>query len=149
MSVSEEQLLRIFPLLEQVLIKIGVHRTPTGASLGLTNLQMGVLGSVARRANSTVGEVALDRMVVRPAASRLVNELVKKGLLRREHDQQDRRVVRLHLTAEGERALVVVHAEAMSLLGQVLEHMAPDDQTALLKGLESFVRAVMALEETS
>ena len=40
MASHEEVILRLLGLLPQALTRVGVHRTPTGAELGLANLQM-------------------------------------------------------------------------------------------------------------
>jgi len=143
----EDVILRLLGLLPQVLTRVGVHRTPTGAELGLTNLQMGVLGALLHRDGCTMSELAENQMVVRSGATRIVNDLVRAGLVERQADAADRRVVRLRITPRGREVVATVHREAPQVLGIILARMSESDQEALLRGLESFVRAVQALDE--
>ena len=50
-----------------------------------------------------MNQLAERVLISRPTASRLVDRLVAKGWVRRRHDDADRRVVLLELTAEGTR----------------------------------------------
>ncbi len=147
MDGQEERMLRLLVLLPQVLTRVGAHRTPTGAELGLTNLQMGVLGALLHRDGCTMGELADDRMVVRSGATRIVDDLTRGGLVERQADPQDRRVVRLRITPRGREVVATIHREAPQVLGTILARMSEPDQEALLRGLESFVGAVQSLDE--
>lgn len=146
MSEHELRLLKLFSLLQQVLTRVGAQQTPTGAKLGLTNLQLGVLGAVYSKDNCTMSELAQDRFVVPSAATRMAEELVKKGLLERTSDPGDRRIVRLRITPQGRDALDRVHQEAADVLSTLLGRMTEEEQVALLKGLESFINAVTQLD---
>jgi DNA-binding MarR family transcriptional regulator len=134
-------------LLPQALTRVGVHRTPTGAELGLTNLQMGVLGALLHRNGCTMSELAEDQMVVRSGATRIVDDLVGTGLVERQAEPQDRRVVRLRITPRGREVVATIHREASQALGTILARMDEPDQEALLRGLESFIRAVQSLDD--
>lgn len=147
MGERETHLLRLLPLLQQILIRVGAHRTKTGMDLGLTNLQLGALGAVYRHSNCMMSDLAQDMFVVPPAATRIVDELVGKNLIERIADDKDRRVVRLRITEQGREAVDRVHQEASVLLAQVLEEMGEEEQLALLKGLQGFINAVMEVEE--
>jgi DNA-binding MarR family transcriptional regulator len=138
--------MRLLALLHQVVGRVDARHTPTGGRLGLTNLQMAVLASVYLHGEPAMSEVAADQLVHRPAATRLVNELVARKLIVRAPDPHDRRSVRLRLTPKGRATVDRVHAEAAVLLERVLRHMTAEEQSALFLGVESFIRAVTALE---
>jgi len=55
------------------------------------------------------------------AITRLMNALVKSGLVGRIQDQQDRRVLRAQITAEGKQAFIQVWPELMKLSDQALK----------------------------
>lgn len=86
-------------------------------------------------------------MVVRSGATRIVDDLVRTGLVERQADPADRRVVRLRITPHGREVMVTIHREALQVLGTLLARMGEADQEALLRGLESFVGAVQSLDE--
>lgn len=147
MDGQEDRMLRLLALLPQALTRAGAHRTPTGIGLGLTNLQVGVLGALLHHDGCTMGELAADRMVVRSGASRVVDDLVRAGLVERQPDPRDRRVVRLRITPRGREVVTSIHREAPQALAAILARMSVPDQEALLRGLESFVGAVQSLDE--
>ena len=147
MGERKAHLFRLLPLLRQVLIRVGAHRTKTGMDLGLTNLQLGALGSAYTNDNCMMRDLAQAMLVDPPAATRIVDELVGKNLIERVADSKDRRVVRLRITQKGREAVDRGHQEAAVLLAQILAKMNEEEQEALLKGLEGFINAVMAVEE--
>ena len=52
-----------------------------------------------------MSELASRVLISRPSTTRVVDHLVRRGFLAREHDDADRRVVLVGLTREGKRAL--------------------------------------------
>jgi len=54
---------------------------------------------------------------------------------------------RLKIMQKGREAVDRGHQEAAVLLAQILAKMNEEEQEALLKGLEGFINAVMAVEE--
>ena len=61
------------------------------------------------------------------AVTRMVNALVKSGLVGREQDQQDRRIVRACITEQGERAFDRVWPELRKLSDQALQGLSEQD----------------------
>ena len=89
-------------------------------------------------ASLTAGELARAVALSSGGATRLIDRLEAAGLVAREADARDRRVVRVGLTAAGHDALLAalpVHLEGLE------RHLAgpldPDDLTALEKALRS------------
>src|ERR687884_2088242 len=74
----------------------------TGLSAArLSALSVLVFGGGAR----TLGELAAAEQVRPATMTRIVQALERDGLVRREPDRDDGRVVRLHATAKGERVM--------------------------------------------
>jgi DNA-binding MarR family transcriptional regulator len=75
-----------------------------------------------------------------PAVSRAVEGLVKRGLLRRAEDPQDRRSKQVRLTAKGRR----VGEELLELrtagLRDFVQSLTPEEQAALAAGLRAIER---------
>ena len=69
------------------------------------------------------------------AVTRLMNNLVKSGLVGREQDQQDRRIVRANITDEGERAFAQVWPELMKLSGQAMHGISKEELAGLQETL--------------
>ncbi|MCC6381064.1 MAG: MarR family transcriptional regulator [Dehalococcoidia bacterium] len=117
------------------------------AELGLTTAQLRVLFLVRGTPGVTAGELAARLAVTPPTISGIVDRLVRQGLMRREEDCQDRRLVRNQLTAAGESACSRLEQGAEAFTRRILNGMNQADLHAFLVGLEAFVRASHAAGE--
>jgi DNA-binding MarR family transcriptional regulator len=94
---------------------------------GLTGAQYQLLLAVRGHDGSpSVGDVAGHLMLRHHSAVELVDRAEAAGLLRRVRDDVDQRVVRLELTADGERRigeLASAHLEELSRLRPSLERL--------------------------
>jgi len=72
------------------------------------------------------------------SASRLCDRLQAAGLLTRSAGRTDRREVVLSLTPDGRNLLRTMQTTRRTDIAKVLDAMSPDDQAALLAGLEAF-----------
>jgi MarR family transcriptional regulator, transcriptional regulator for hemolysin len=95
--------------------------------LGLTRAQWLVINRVNRRPGATQSELAEMLEVEKATAARMIDRMEKKGWVVRRPDAADRRVNRLHLTAEAE-LLQVQLAE--------ISDRTVDDALALLSARE-------------
>jgi DNA-binding MarR family transcriptional regulator len=95
--------------------------------LGLTRAQWLVITRVNRRPGATQSELAEMLEVEKATAARMVDRMEKKGWVVRRSDAADRRVNRLHLTAEAE--LIQVQ------LAEIADRTV-DDALALLSARE-------------
>ncbi len=89
------------------------------------------------------GNAALPALEVRrrlitpvPDITRLVDKLVEMGLISRVRDDADRRVVRLSITARGERVAEELAGPITQLHRAQLGHMTPKDLASLSALLE-------------
>src|ERR1700679_3395958 len=80
------------------------------ALAGLSPAQASALGTVNRLTNPTLGELAAAREVQPPTVTRLGGSLENAGLVARETDDVDRRVVRIKITADGRRNLLRIRS---------------------------------------
>ena len=92
---------------------------------GLLPIDYVILKSFLDKKQWTVTELAQVMPVKAPHISRVVNDLVDRGLIRRRRDRNDRRVVQLTLTAQG-KALALelyrrVHSYETTLSRDVTE----------------------------
>ena len=71
-----------------------------------------VLAVVHQKEGVRAGELASATSLEPSAVSRILGALTKRGLLRREHESDDARVVSVHLTADGGRLIeqIIPHA---------------------------------------
>jgi DNA-binding MarR family transcriptional regulator len=88
---------------------------------GLTHAQWGPLFMLRRCRATTVAELARELQTDPGAMTRLLDRLECKGLCRRVRSADDRRVVNIELTPEGETAADMVPAELSAVMN---EHLA-------------------------
>jgi DNA-binding MarR family transcriptional regulator len=87
---------------------------------GLTHAQWGPLFMLRKAGSATVAELARELQVDPGAMTRMLDRLEAKGLCQRVRSTDDRRVVNLALTAEGERAADLVPVALSEVLNAYL-----------------------------
>jgi DNA-binding MarR family transcriptional regulator len=100
---------------------------------------------VSRLASPTLGELAAAEQVQPPTVTRLVASLERAGLVAREIDGVDRRVVRVRITAEGRRSLQRIRTLKNAYLSRRLGALDPADR-ALTETLTSLLEHLVVEE---
>ena len=113
------------------------------ALAGLSPAQASALGTVNRLINPTLGELAAAEQVQPPTVTRLVTSLESAGLVARETDRVDRRVVRVTITAEGRRNLQRIRSLKNAFLTRRLAALDPAEK-ALAEDLTSLLEHLVA-----
>lgn len=96
---------------------------------------------------SAVSRIADGLEVTLPAASQLVDRLVRKGLVQRRENELDRRLTTVELTDSGRAAAQEVRKRRSDWFRSVLGAMPEKQRSALRDGLEGFLRIALASEE--
>jgi len=97
----------------------------------LTQSQVSVLSSVEKLGNPTLGELAAYERVQPPSMTRQVEMLLAKGLVAREVNEKDRRIVRVSLTAAGQRILQKNRSVRTAFVADRLRRFAPEERARL------------------
>ena len=113
------------------------------ALAGLSPAQASALGTVNRLASPTLGELAAAEQVQPPTVTRLVASLESAGLVARETDDVDRRVVRVRITAEGRRNLQRIRSLKNAYLNRRLAALDPAEQQ-LAESMTSLLEHLVA-----
>ena len=85
--------------------------------------------------------------VTPPTASRLVDRLVSKGLVRRRTDRHDRRQVRIGLTEAGRQLVDLVTERRRAEIAQLLTSIDPEVQRSMAAGLQQLAQAAGEVPE--
>ena len=110
---------------------------------GLPAPQLSALSVIVFAGPVTLGQLAAAEQVRPPTITKLVAELEADGLVTRETDPGDRRVVRVSATPRGARLLQEGRARRVASLAESLRGLAPKDRAALERAvpiLEQVVR---------
>jgi len=87
-----------------------------------------------------IGAIAKRFSIAPATASRIIDNLEKKGLVKRFRSKQDRRSVQVKLTAAGKRAVQQI-AEIVTRLEEYAHGLAVGEQEALAEGLEKILQS--------
>ncbi len=95
------------------------------APLDIKIVQLDVLMNLYRHPGMSQHDLARRLLVGRSNITMLLPQLERQGLLRREADGKDKRVMRLFLTAEGESLLMEALAVYTALIDRVMAQSTP------------------------
>lgn len=107
-----------------------------------TPSQTSALHSVERSGSLTIGDLAAAERVQPPTMTRIVAALEEGGLVVREEDPDDRRLVRVRITAEGRRLLERSRSRKTAYLAQRLRGLSEEDRSTLARAAEILERMV-------
>ncbi len=102
---------------------------------------------LASRGPQGVAALAEAVVVTPPTASRLVDRLVRKGLVRRRTDRHDRRQVRIGLTEAGRSLVDLVTERRRVEISQLLTSIDPEVQRSMAAGLQQLAQAAGEVPE--
>jgi DNA-binding MarR family transcriptional regulator len=104
--------------------------------IGLTRSQWLVLSLLYRRPGLSQSELAEMLEVERATAGRMIDRLEAKGWVVRRPDPADRRIKRLHLTADAEAVQAEMGVIAAEMLDDATASLAAGEREALAEMLE-------------
>ena len=106
----------------------------------LTLNQLSAMGALARLGPLTLGELAAAERIQPPSMTRTVSALESRGLVVREADADDRRLVIVRLSDEGKQMLAADRRRRDAWLNHRLRELTSEEREALR-------RAVAVLEK--
>lgn len=101
--------------------------------LGLSHAQVSMLYLLAYHKGASVKEAADYLNITKSAVTQLLDPLVTKGLVNRQNDSKDRRIVRLNLTSDGKTTLKKLARHKFAGLRSALESLNDTDLEQLQK----------------
>ncbi len=135
-----ERLMEAAQLVVQ-LVRLEVRRRRPG---GLSLSQVRTLSLLSHNPGASLADVAEHVGLGAPAASRLVDDLVRGGLVTREPGAADRRRIELRLLPAGRRALQATLSLARAPRVARLQGLEPEEKAQLSTGLELLRQALTA-----
>lgn len=109
--------------------------------------QAELMSVVDGRPGISVAAAARELRLADNSVSTLVNQLLAAGMLRREQDPADRRVVRLELTPEARQHRAEWRDRRARLVGARIDELADEDRAAIEAALPALRRLLTGLGE--
>lgn len=120
---TAEQIIELFHLLKKSLIRYAAHRVKQKIS----PMQLHVLFSMLEKDVFTMSELANVVLISKQQLTPIIDKLVGAGLVLREQDGDDRRVVRIRLSPEGKDFLTVHMQDVIRVFDTKLASLGSDD----------------------
>jgi len=96
---AADGLLALMPLYHRHIFRINRHTS------GVETAQYRVLGVLMKSGPCPISEIGRSLYISKPYMTVLIDSLMEKGLIGREHDTGDRRVILVSITPEGKKHL--------------------------------------------
>ena len=116
---------------------------------GVTLAQCLVLMEVDEEQRLSVGKLASRLRLDNSTLSRTIDGLVRKGMLDRARNDQDRRVVWIRLTPAGVAVCSAIHEQNDSLYRAVFKKIPAAEHETVIHNFEVLVRAFLESEDVS
>jgi DNA-binding MarR family transcriptional regulator len=115
----------------------------------MTNDQYYLLRYIKRKAKCTSTELASMFGVNKSAITAMTNRLVKKGLIQRTRDQNDRRVVYLTLTERGDEWITETEEKIHKLVESFITKFSEEEIETFIQTYEKLARILQEMEGIS
>jgi len=104
---------------------------------GLSAPRLSALSVVVYRGPISLTELAKAESVTAPTMTRLVQALVRAGLVEKSVDASDNRVVLLRTTEAGRRTLELARARRLAALEELLQRLSPEETLVVERAVSS------------
>ncbi|MEK6646805.1 MAG: MarR family transcriptional regulator [Candidatus Firestonebacteria bacterium] len=74
-----------------------------------------------------------------PTMTHCIDQLVKKDIVKRNHDEKDRRIVLISLTVKGQEIIKKIESCHRDMMTSLLKNLTTDDQKAFIVTLENLL----------
>ena len=142
-SVTQE-MLHLFPLLEGKIIRVGFRSMEREWKVAPHHFM--ILKMLSHSGPMPVSEIGGSHNIPKSHMTYLIDRLVEMGLVERQPDTKDRRVVKVSLTAEGQRTLAGCEALMRENAHQRMSSLTEADLNQLSESLK-MVREIVAKVE--
>lgn len=139
---------RMIELLPRLIRGISQHESNSLSRGDITLPQLWALEHLARRQGCPMHELAQALGISRPAATGLMSRLITQRLASREHDRQDRRVVRVTISPKGRRILSNIWGQKRRAIAAVFSQLSAADRAQYLAILERVVETLSQAERS-
>lgn len=116
------------------------------AALGLTSVQLRVLGSISRlqEQEAEVHQNDLERIehVTHPAMTKLLQRLEAKGLIRCVPSERDRRYKRIYCTTQSAGIHRMILAQDAEVFDELCRNLSPQQRTQLVELSDLLLKSI-------
>lgn len=124
------------------------HSASTEKHCGVTGAELWVMQELHEASELRVGEVATRLAIHQTTASNLIDGLLKRGLVTKNRDTADQRVVNVTLSAQGMETLANAPRPTRGLLPEALRQLDATALDNLNSGLQNLLTVIDTVDES-
>lgn len=125
--------MKLFVVLSRASAAVGAHADADITSHGLTPSEFGVMELLFHKGPAQLGEVQRRILVSSGGITYLVDRLVKRGLVERRENADDRRARYAALTPKGERLLERIFPPHAGRVAQAVSGLTAEEQEVAIR----------------
>ena len=110
-----------------------------GKSYVVTPPQWGAIALLHENDGMTVGTIGQKRGIDAPTVTGILKRLEQNGLVERRNDREDRRVVKVYLTSEGENITCVLNPAVEAFNASMLQGLSQAERKTFLENLQRII----------
>lgn len=142
MQMTDQDLrLAAFQLFGKLVSRADPGRIDVWAGMGLTLTQLRALFILRSEDGLRAGGLAERLGVTASTLTRVMDRLVRNHLVRREPDEEDRRLVRHFLTASGQEAVVEIERTGRERMNRIFDRLTASQLERLVEALQDMTAA--------
>jgi DNA-binding MarR family transcriptional regulator len=122
---------------------VGIRQRPRDLSL----TALSTLSTIERTGPRRLTDLAAGEGVTQPSMSALVSQLENLGLVKRQSDARDGRVVRVAITSAGQEHLSTLRRAGASVFDVLIDKLTPAEVASLRAALPAFGRMLELADE--
>jgi DNA-binding MarR family transcriptional regulator len=107
-----------------------------------TIMQYSALKFLKLNKNSTVSNLAIYLRLSKSSATQLVERLVKVNLVERGPDKNDRRIIHLTITSEGEQKIIELRKKFINKMKKIFSKIPEEDLKELIRIHTNLIEAI-------
>jgi DNA-binding MarR family transcriptional regulator len=127
------------------LTRLGIRRT--GAPRDISFTTAATLSRLQEDGPRRLTSLAVDEGVAQPSMTQLIQRLERQGLVERNRDPDDKRVVWVAITDEGRRLVARRRATREAELAELLATLPPDEEAVLAAAVRAALPVIRKLAE--
>ena len=127
-----EDLLFVLPVFHKRLLRMDLG----GVMGNLTRLHLAIMGML-RESSKTVSDLGKESVVSKSQMTHLIDQLVELGIVERNSDQTDRRVINLALTSHGRKLLEDLKQRVRENIRDRLAILSSGELTEMARAMET------------
>jgi DNA-binding MarR family transcriptional regulator len=111
--------------------------------LGVTASQGYIILALPEAGSLTMNDLSVKMKLANSTMTRMADQLIQKKMITRESDLDDRRVVRVRLTEQGQAVKTHLKQTMQDLFSQILADIPADEQEQVIRSLKTLKQAIL------